>query len=107
MATTLLTDTRLTDTGTELTTEVTDRADTGLEAGPELAAELTAGLSARTELTAQVRQDWQDQWIKLSVVSGRMGVPEELASLVVYLASDSSSYMTGSDVIIDGGFSCV
>lgn len=61
----------------------------------------------RTELTANVRQDWQDQWIKLSVVSGRMGVPEELTSLVVYLASDSSSYMTGSDLIIDGGFSCV
>ena len=61
----------------------------------------------RTELTAGVRKDWQDQWVKLSVVSGRLGIPEELASLVVYLASDSSSYMTGSDIIIDGGFSCV
>lgn len=61
----------------------------------------------RTELTSQVRQDWQDQWLKLSVVSGRLGMPEELASLVVYLASDSSSYMTGSDLIIDGGFTCI
>lgn len=37
----------------------------------------------------------------------RLGKPEELMGLYVYLASDASSYMTGSDVIIDGGFTCV
>jgi len=37
---------------------------------------------------------------------GRLGVPEELNGLVVYLASDCSSYMTGSNVIIDGGYTC-
>jgi NAD(P)-dependent dehydrogenase (short-subunit alcohol dehydrogenase family) len=30
--------------------------------------------------------------------------PEELSGLVVYMASDASSFMTGSCVIIDGGF---
>ena len=34
----------------------------------------------------------------------RTGDPEELAGLALYLASDASSYMTGSDVIIDGGY---
>ncbi|WP_219844494.1 MULTISPECIES: SDR family oxidoreductase [unclassified Arthrobacter] len=34
---------------------------------------------------------------------GRMGTPEDIASLAVYLASEESSYMTGSTVIIDGG----
>jgi NAD(P)-dependent dehydrogenase (short-subunit alcohol dehydrogenase family) len=34
---------------------------------------------------------------------GRMGTPEEIASLAVYLASNESSFMTGSNVVIDGG----
>jgi 3-oxoacyl-[acyl-carrier protein] reductase len=34
---------------------------------------------------------------------GRMGDPEELANLVVFLASEKSSYMTGSMLSIDGG----
>jgi 2-keto-3-deoxy-L-fuconate dehydrogenase len=36
---------------------------------------------------------------------GRLGRPEEIAALVVYLASDESSYTTGQIHIIDGGFS--
>ena len=34
---------------------------------------------------------------------GRMGQPEEVASLAVYLASDAASYVTGSTFVIDGG----
>ncbi|OSC29244.1 short-chain dehydrogenase [Mycobacterium vulneris] len=37
---------------------------------------------------------------------GRIGRPEELTGLYVYLASEASSYMTGSDVVIDGGYTC-
>ena len=33
----------------------------------------------------------------------RLGQPSEIASLAVYLASDESSYMTGSSIVIDGG----
>jgi sorbose reductase len=36
----------------------------------------------------------------------RLGQPEELTGLYLYLASEASSYMTGSDIVIDGGYSC-
>jgi len=36
---------------------------------------------------------------------GRIGRPEEIAALAVYLASDESSFTTGQIHIIDGGFS--
>lgn len=35
---------------------------------------------------------------------GRMGRPEEIATLVLYLASDESGFITGSNIPIDGGF---
>lgn len=35
---------------------------------------------------------------------GRQGDPKEIKGLFLYLASDASSYQTGSDVIIDGGY---
>lgn len=36
---------------------------------------------------------------------GRMGTPEEIAASVLYLASDESAFVTGSALMIDGGFS--
>ncbi len=46
------------------------------------------------------------QWEGMTPV-GRMGRPEELQGIAVYLAGDASSFTTGSDFIIDGAFTCV
>jgi NAD(P)-dependent dehydrogenase (short-subunit alcohol dehydrogenase family) len=35
---------------------------------------------------------------------GRLGQPDEIAHAALYLASDASSFMTGSDLLIDGGY---
>lgn len=48
----------------------------------------------------------QEMFEKLSKTQpiGRMGKPEEIANLVLYLCSDEASFITGTDYPIDGGF---
>jgi NAD(P)-dependent dehydrogenase (short-subunit alcohol dehydrogenase family) len=46
------------------------------------------------------------QWNAMSPVH-RLGRPDELQAIAVYLAGDTSAFTTGSDFVIDGAFTCI
>ena len=58
----------------------------------------------RTELVEPLAE-YHSQW-EPKIPMGRLGRPDELTGLYLYLASEASSYMTGSDIVIDGGYTC-
>ena len=43
--------------------------------------------------------------LEAAIPLGRMGSPDEIAELVFFLASDTNRYISGQDLVIDGGFS--
>ncbi len=47
------------------------------------------------------------QMLANSTPLGRLGTPDEIAKAVVFLASDDSSYITGIELFVDGGFAQV
>ncbi len=55
-----------------------------------------------TEMTMQV-SELHDGWIK-NTPMGRMAEPHEIQAAVLFLASPGASYVTGHDLVIDGGF---
>jgi NAD(P)-dependent dehydrogenase (short-subunit alcohol dehydrogenase family) len=47
--------------------------------------------------------EWTKNALAAAVPIGRVAQPEEIADLIVYLASDESKFVTGSELVIDGG----
>ena len=49
--------------------------------------------------------EWRDRWLP-DTPMGRLARPREIAGAVVFLVSPASSFVTGHDLVIDGGFTC-
>jgi cyclopentanol dehydrogenase len=52
---------------------------------------------------AAVPDDQLDERLYNRIPLGRFGKPEEIANAILFLASDESSFMTGSELVVDGG----
>lgn len=100
---------------------------------PQKQAYYNASKAAVHQLTRSLAAEWADRGVRVNAVAptyietpltrfgaqdglldawlrdtpmGRLGQPDEIASVVHFLASDAASLMTGSIVVVDGGFTC-
>jgi len=57
-----------------------------------------------TEMTAALRQDeaMLQRWLA-DIPQGRLGLPEDVVNLVLFLCSDGAAYLTGQAINVDGG----
>ncbi len=69
------------------------------------------GVRFNTVSPGYVETDQVSDWnpdtlerIKTGTLTGRMAQPKEIAGIVLFLASDESKYITGTDILIDGGY---
>ena len=62
----------------------------------------------KTDILPDTKDDngrpWLDIWHDM-IPLGRMGTPQEIAAMVLYIASDMSPFLTGSVLLMDGGYS--
>lgn len=101
---------------------------------PQKQTYYNASKAAVHQLTSSLAAEWADRGVRINAVAPtyietemtsyrhdndgmidvwlrdtpmhRMGKPDEIASVVQFLASDAASLMTGETVLVDGGFTC-
>ena len=58
-----------------------------------------------TEMTSEMQEDHLNQIIRRTPL-GRLGQPEDCLGLLEFLLSDKSSFITGQELVVDGGITC-
>ena len=71
--------------------------------GPTLTSRMKELIKTQMSETGKPEQEVMNFWLE-NIPLGRFGHPEDLANLVVFLASEKASYITGTVVQVDGGF---
>jgi NAD(P)-dependent dehydrogenase (short-subunit alcohol dehydrogenase family) len=79
-----------------------DYAAQGIRVNAVLPGTILTPMNERIMATAPDASQVERDWLSLHPV-GRLGQPEEVAALVVFLASDESSFITGELIRVDGG----
>lgn len=80
-------------------------ASAALEYGPTIRVNSVSPGMIRTAMTApwfQYMPDQEDRFVKGTPV-GRVGEPEDVADVVVFLCSDLARFVTGQNIVVDGG----
>ena len=76
-------------------------ADRGVRVNAVAPTYIATPLNAFADRSGEMYRRWID-----GTPQARLGEPEEVASIVAFLASDAASLMTGAVVLADGGYSC-
>jgi NAD(P)-dependent dehydrogenase (short-subunit alcohol dehydrogenase family) len=64
---------------------------------------ISPGIIETNQTREQLKdKEWADYMIGKTLL-GRLGKPEEVANVALFLASDESSFVTGTDIKVDGG----
>ncbi len=80
-------------------------ASAALEYGPAIRVNSVSPGMIRTAMTApwfQYMPDQEERFVKGTPV-GRVGEPEDVADVVVFLCSDLARFVTGQNIVVDGG----
>jgi NAD(P)-dependent dehydrogenase (short-subunit alcohol dehydrogenase family) len=73
-----------------------------IELGPKIRVNAVAPGVVRTRFAEALWQDHEDR-LSSAAALGRIGEPPDVAAAVLFLAADSSSWITGQTLVIDGG----